>query len=103
MNENERGGTIGLDWLGIGCREGWRGGKGMAAGLVPLAPSSPLSSPHSPLPQSFPSPHSTSIWPYLNHIQLHHLILHELYNVHFHLHLLFLHIQYLSSPLTSSL
>lgn len=42
MNENERSGTIGLDWLG----RGWREGKGMAAGLVPLAyPSRPLS-PH---------------------------------------------------------
>ena len=40
-------GTIGLDWLGIGWGEGWRGGRGMAAGLVPLAwPSRPLS-PHS--------------------------------------------------------
>ena len=43
-------GTIGLDWLGIGWREGWRGGKGMAAGLVPLAWLSPPSFPHSPLP-----------------------------------------------------
>ena len=61
MNENERSGTIGLDWLGIGCGEGWRGGKGMAAGLVPLAwPSWPLF-PHSSLPQSFSSPPSTSI------------------------------------------
>ena len=30
-------GTVGLDWLGIGCGEGWRGGKGMAAGLVSSA------------------------------------------------------------------
>lgn len=61
MNENERSGTIGLDWLGIGCGEGWRGGRGMAAGLVPLVwPSRPLS-PHSPLPQSPSSPPSTSI------------------------------------------
>lgn len=37
MNENERSGTVGLDWLGIGCGEGWRGGKGMAAGLVSSA------------------------------------------------------------------
>lgn len=61
MNENERSGTIGLDWLGIG----WRGGslvlKGIPAGLVPLAwPSWPLS-PHSIPPQSFSSPPSTSI------------------------------------------
>ena len=61
MNENERSGTIGLDWLGIGWREGWRGGKGMAAGLVSSAWPSPPSSPHSPLPQSHPSPPSTSI------------------------------------------
>ena len=61
MNENERSGTIGLDWLGIGCGEGWRGGRGMAAGLVPLAyPSRPLS-PHSPLPQSLSSPYSILI------------------------------------------
>ena len=61
MNENERSGTIGLDWLGIGCGEGGRGGKGMAAGLVSSAWPSPHLSPHSPLPQSHPSPHSTSI------------------------------------------
>lgn len=42
--------TIGLDWLGIGCGEGWRGGWRRAAGLVPLAWPSPPSSPHSPLP-----------------------------------------------------
>ena len=61
MNENERSGTIGLDWLEIGCGEGGRGGRGMAAALVPLAyPSRPLS-PHSPLPQSLSSPLSTSI------------------------------------------
>ena len=47
MNENERSGTIGLDWLGIGCGEGGRGGRGMAAGLVPSAWPSPPSSPHS--------------------------------------------------------
>ena len=51
MNENERSGTIGLDWLGIG----------MAASLVPLASPSPHLSPHSSLPQSHPTPHSTSI------------------------------------------
>ena len=61
MNENERSGTIGLDWLGIGWRGGWRGGKGMAASLVSLASQSPHLSPHSPLPQSHSSPHSTSI------------------------------------------
>ena len=59
--EREGVGTIGLDWLGRGGREGDRGGRGMAAGLVSLAwPSRPLS-PHSPLPQSHPTPHSTSI------------------------------------------
>lgn len=61
MNENERSGTIGLDWLGIGWREGW----GMAVGLVSLTSPSPHLSPHlSPHPspsQSHPSPHSTSI------------------------------------------
>ena len=50
MNENERDWTIGLDWLG----RGWGGrcgrGRGMAAGLVPLASPSSHSSPHSPLP-----------------------------------------------------
>lgn len=57
MNENERSGTIGLDWLGIGCGEGGRGGRGIPAGLVFLA----WPSPHSPLPQSLSSPHLTSI------------------------------------------
>jgi len=33
----------------------------MAAGLVPSASPSPPLSPHSPLPQSLSSPHSTSI------------------------------------------
>ena len=61
MNENERSGTIGLDWLGIGCGEGWREGKGMAAGLVSSAWLSPHSIPHSSPPQSFSSPPSTSI------------------------------------------
>ena len=51
MNENERSGTIGLDWLGRGWREG----------LVPSAWPSPHSIPHSSPPQSFSSPHSTSI------------------------------------------
>ena len=59
--EREGVGTIGLDWLGIGWREGWRGGKGMAASLVSLAWPSPHLSPHSPLPQSLSTPHSTSI------------------------------------------
>ena len=61
MNENERSGTIGLDWLGIGYGEGWRGGKGMAAALVSSTWPSPHSSPHSPLPQSHSTPYSTSI------------------------------------------
>ena len=51
MNENERSGTIGLDWLGRGWREG----------LVPSAWPSPHLSLHSPLPNSPSSPHSTSI------------------------------------------
>ena len=59
--EREGVGTIGLDWLGRGWRGGWRGGRGMAAGLVPLAWPSPHPSPHPPLPQSHPTPHSTSI------------------------------------------
>ena len=53
--------AIGLDWLGIGCGEGGRGGRGMAAGLVPSAWPSSHPSPHSPLSQSHPTPHSTSI------------------------------------------
>ena len=61
MNENERSGTIGLDWLGIGCGEGSLVLKGIPVGLVPLAWPSPLSSPHPPLPQSFSFPPSTSI------------------------------------------
>ena len=59
--EREGVGTIGLDWLGIGWGEGWRGGKGMAAGLVSLASPSPHPSPHSTSSQSHPSPPSTSI------------------------------------------
>ena len=51
--------TIGLDWLGRVVLGGWRGG--MAVGLGPLTWLSPHSIPHSPLPQSFSSPHSTSI------------------------------------------
>lgn len=61
MNENERSGTIGLDWLEIGCGEGSLVLKGIPAALVPLASPSPHSIPHSPLPQSLSSPHSTSI------------------------------------------
>lgn len=61
MNENERSGTIGLDWLGRGWREGWGGLGRIPAGLVSLAWPSPHPSPHSPLPQSSPTPHSTSI------------------------------------------
>ena len=49
MNENERSGTIGLDWLGGVLLGGWRGGRGMAAGLVFLASPAPHLSPHSPL------------------------------------------------------
>lgn len=59
--EREGVGTIGLDWLG----RGWRGGslvlKGIPASLVSSAWLSPHSFPHSPLPQSLSSPHSTSI------------------------------------------
>lgn len=34
IGEKERSGTIGLDWLGIGCGEGCGGGKGMVDSLV---------------------------------------------------------------------
>lgn len=61
MNENERSGTIGLDWLGIGWREVSLVLKGMAASLVSSAWPSPHSSPHSSLPNSLSSPYSTSI------------------------------------------
>lgn len=61
MNENERSGTIGLDWLEIGCGEGGRGGRGMAARLILLALPAPHPSPHPSLPNSLSSPHSTSI------------------------------------------
>lgn len=37
MNENERSGTIGLDWLGRGCGEGGRGLGRIPAGLVSSA------------------------------------------------------------------
>lgn len=59
--ERERVGTIGLDWLGIGLKKGSLVLKGIPAGLVSSAWPSPHSSPHSPLPQSFSSPPSTSI------------------------------------------
>ena len=59
--EREGVGTIGLDWLGRVLLGGWRGLGRMAAGLVFSAWPSPHSSPHSPLPQSSPSPLSTSI------------------------------------------
>ena len=61
MNENERSGTIGLDWLGIGWREGWRGLGRIPAGLVPSAWPSPHSSPSPTLSQSHSTPYSTSI------------------------------------------
>ena len=61
MNENERSGTIGLDWLGIGWREGWGELGRIPAGLVSSAWPSPHSSPHSPLPNSLSTPYSTSI------------------------------------------
>ena len=59
--EREGVGTIGLDWLGRVLLGGWRGLGRIPAGLVSSAWPSPHSSPHSPLPQSFSSPHSTSI------------------------------------------
>ena len=61
MNENERSGTIGLDWLGIGWREGCGRGRGIPAGLVSSAWPSPHLSSHPSTPNSFSSPHSTSI------------------------------------------
>ena len=59
--EREGVGTIGLDWLGRVLLGGWRGLGRIPAGLVHLASPSPHPSPHSPLPQSFSSSHSTSI------------------------------------------
>ena len=53
--------TIGLDWLLGVLLGGWRGGRGIPAGLVPLAWPSPHSSSYSPLPNSLSFPHSTSI------------------------------------------
>ena len=61
MNENERSGTIGLDWLLGVLLGGWRGLVRRAASLVPLAWPSPHLSPHLPLPQSLSTLHSTSI------------------------------------------
>ena len=49
MNENERSGTIGLDWLGIGWREVSLVLKGIPAGIILLAWPSPHLSPHLPL------------------------------------------------------
>ena len=59
--EREGIGTIGLDWLGRGWRVVSLVLKGIPASLVPLAWPSPHSIPHSTLPQSLSSPHSTSI------------------------------------------
>ena len=59
--EREGVGTIGLDWLLGVLLGGWRGLGRIPAGLVPLAWPSPHQSPHSPLPNSLSSPHSTSI------------------------------------------
>ena len=59
--EREGVGTIGLDWLLGVLLIGWRGLGRIPAGLVPLAWPSPHPSPHSPLPNSLSSPHSTSI------------------------------------------
>ena len=49
MNENERSGTIGLDWLGIGWRTVLILRRRIPAGLVSSAWPSPHSIPHSPL------------------------------------------------------
>lgn len=46
MNENERSGTIGLDWLLGGVVIGWRGLGRMAARLIFSAWLSPHLSPH---------------------------------------------------------
>ena len=59
--EREGVGTIGLDWLLGVLLIGWRGGGRRLAGLVSSAWPSPHSIPHSTLPQSLSSPHSTSI------------------------------------------
>ena len=47
MNENERSGTIGLDWLLGVLLGGWRGLGRRAASLVSLASPFPHLSPHS--------------------------------------------------------
>lgn len=59
--EGEGVGTIGLDWLLGVLLGGWRGLGRIPAGLVFSASPSPQLSPHSPLPQSHPTPYSTSI------------------------------------------
>ena len=59
--EREGVGTIGLDWLLGVLLIGWRGLGRISAGLVFSAWPSPHLSPHSPLPNSLSSPHSTSI------------------------------------------
>ena len=59
--EREGVGTIGLDWLLGVLLGGWRGLGRIPASLVSSAWPSPHLSPHSPLPQSLSSPHSTSI------------------------------------------
>ena len=59
--EREGVGTIGLDWLLGVLLGGWRGLGRIPAGLVSLAWLSPHSSPYLPLPQSHPTPPSTSI------------------------------------------
>ena len=53
--------AIGLDWLLEVLLIGWRGLGRIPAGLVPSTWLSPHLSPHSPLPQSHPTPPSTSI------------------------------------------
>ena len=59
--EREGVGTIGLDWLLGVKRVVSLVLKGIPATLVSSAWPSPHSSPHSSPPQSFSSPHSTSI------------------------------------------
>lgn len=59
--EREGVGTISLDWLLGVLLIGWRGLGRMAVGLIFLASPAPHSIPHSPLPNSLSSPHSTSI------------------------------------------
>ena len=49
MNENERSGTIGLDWLLGVLLGGWRGLGRIPARLISSASPSPHSFPHSPL------------------------------------------------------